>query len=82
MSDRSKWLSGRGTVVLYVIVAAMVWLSASSGLHSFMTHLNGDATRAQQIAVTACSGQAFYNTHKSDCDALLAGQSDATAEGK
>lgn len=68
--------------MLYVLVAAIVWVSGSSGLSSALSELNGGATRATKIAVSACSEAGFYNGHKSDCDALLNGQTSASAEGK
>lgn len=69
--------------MLYVIVAAIVWMSAASGLSNFIGTLNGDSTRAVKIAVSACTSTGFYNVHKGDCDALLNGKSaSAASEGK
>lgn len=72
----------RGRAILYILVAAIVWVSASSGINSVVVSLNGGVGRAEKLAVSACSSRDFYNGHKSDCDALLTGQATAAAEGK
>lgn len=79
MSAR-QWTEGRGKAMLYVLVAAIVWVSGSSGISSAVAAFNGDNTRATKIAVSACSQIGFYNGHKGDCDVLLTGS--ASAEGK
>lgn len=73
------WLNGRSTWALRVIVAALVWVSVSSGIGAVQEHLSGEADRAARIAAAACSTASFYNVHKGECDALI-GQSRAVAE--
>lgn len=75
----SAWLNGRGTTLLHVIVGALVWVLLSSGVGTFVAHLNGDATRAERLAVSACAEAGFYNTHKGECDALTNGQPSSAA---
>lgn len=77
---RSKWLTGRGTVVLYVSMAGLVWLLGVSGTQAVIEKYEGGSV-AERLADKACSERDFRAEHMTECAALDNGAAVAAAEG-
>lgn len=69
---KSKWLTGRGTKVLYGAVALIIWCGIGSG--AAMIEANNRAQVAvtnsvqiAQVTLDACQDKTFYAEHVDGC---------------
>lgn len=77
---RSKWLTGRGTVVLYVSMAGLAWLLGVQGARAALEEYQGGSV-AERLADKACADPEFRSAHLTECTALEQGAA-AVAAGK